>query len=101
MRVRVWINGADGPCHDFELVDAPPRAGEHICLAMGDHKKEGVVASVSWHLLGIERSERELTFGGDPVGSVTMVHVVCGPSSQVARAVPITVAAAEQDINGR
>ena len=78
MRVRVWISGADGPSRDFELVDAP-RVGEHISISVGGHIEDGVVLSVSWHLVGIEYPAASLALAGEPVGSVAFVHVVCGP----------------------
>jgi hypothetical protein len=77
MKVRVWISGADGPSWDFELVDAP-RVGEHISISVSGKIEEGVVRSVSWQLLGIEGSGRALALAGDPMGSVSMIHVICG-----------------------
>ncbi len=78
MRVKVWIDGAEGPCRDFELVEAP-RLGERISIAVGDRFEEGIVTSVIWQLVGIERSVNDLPFGIEPVGSVTVVHVICHP----------------------
>ena len=47
MRVRVWIRGAEGPSHDFELVDAP-RVGERVVISLvGGGSQEGIVADVS------------------------------------------------------
>jgi hypothetical protein len=77
MRVRVWIAGADGPSRDFELVDAP-RVGEHISIAVSGKIEEGVVRSVSWQLLAIESSGPDLALAGEPLGSVSMIHVICG-----------------------
>ncbi len=81
MRVRVWIDGDEGPSHDFELV-AAPRIGDRISIALNEQVEEGVVASVSWHLQGIERAGGSLALEGEPVGSVTMVHVVCRPTAE-------------------
>lgn len=81
MRVRVWINGPDGPSHDFELLD-PPRVGERVTIAVAGESIEGMVTSVAWQLQGIERNEGDLSLEGEPVGSVTLVHVVCDPKSQ-------------------
>ena len=84
MRVRVWIDGDEGPSHDFELASAP-RVGDRISIAIQGHVEEGVVATVSWHLQGIERAGGSLALEGEPVGSVTMVHVVCSPAAEVAK----------------
>lgn len=78
MRVRIWISGADGPSRDFELVE-PPRIGEGISISTGGRIAEGVVTDVIWQLVGIERSGNDLVHGVEPVGSVTMVHVICQP----------------------
>ncbi len=69
MRVRVWIAGAEGPSRDFELVEAP-RLGECISISVGGRFEEGIVTSVIWQLVGIERTGS---------GSVTVVHVICHP----------------------
>ena len=81
MRVRVWISGPEGPSHDFELLH-PPQVGERITIAVAGESIEGMVSSVAWHLQGIERSEGELSLEGEPVGSVTLVHVVCDAKSE-------------------
>ncbi len=78
MRVRVWIAGAEGPSRDFELV-AAPRLGECISISVGGRFEEGIVTSVIWQLVGIERTGSDLTLGVEPVGSVTVVHVICHP----------------------
>ena len=78
MRVRVWIAGAEGPSRDFELADAP-RVGDCISIAVAGHLEEGIVTSVTWQLVGVERSVSDLTLGVEPVGSVTLVHVICRP----------------------
>lgn len=91
MRVRVWISGEDGPAHDFEL-PAPPGLGERISIALGRDNEEGTVISVSWHLQGVERVDDDLSMEGEPVGSVTIVHVVCSGSADVRR---LAAAAAE------
>jgi hypothetical protein len=82
MRVRVWIDGDEGPSHDFELI-AAPRIGDSISIAIDGEVEEGVVAAVSWHLQGIERAGGSLALEGEPIGSVTMVHVVCRPTAEV------------------
>jgi hypothetical protein len=78
MRVRVWIAGAEGPSRDFELVEAP-RIGERISISVAGRIEEGIVTSVTWHLVAIEGSGDFVL--GEPVGSVTLVHVVCGQTS--------------------
>jgi hypothetical protein len=78
MRVRVWIEGAEGPSRDFELAEMP-RVGEAISISVAGHLEEGVVTSVTWQLVAIERSSSDLTTGIEPVGSVTLVHVICQP----------------------
>jgi hypothetical protein len=78
MRVRVWIAGAEGPSRDFELVEAP-RVGECISISIGGRFEEGIVTSVIWQLVGIERTGNDLTLGVEPVGSVTLVHIICHP----------------------
>jgi hypothetical protein len=78
MRVRVWIAGAEGPSRDFELVEAP-RVGERISVSVAGRIEEGVVTSVTWNLVAIERSGDFVL--DDPVGSVALVHVICGPST--------------------
>jgi hypothetical protein len=80
MRIRVWISGAEGPSLDFELAEAP-RVGERISISTGGRLDEGVVTSVVWQLVGVERTSKDLTLGFEPVGSVTMVHVICKPSN--------------------
>jgi hypothetical protein len=93
MRVRVWIAGAEGPSHDFELLSAP-RVSERISIAIGGQTEEGVVSSVSWQLQGMERSEGDLALDGEPTGSVSIVHVICSPTAEV---VQLHHAAAEVD----
>jgi hypothetical protein len=78
MRVRVWIAGAEGPSRDFELVDAP-RVGDGISISVAGRLEEGIVTSVAWQLVGIEPSGNDLALGVEPVGSVTLVHVICRP----------------------
>jgi hypothetical protein len=60
------------------LVEAP-RVGERISISVAGRLEEGIVTSVTWNLVAIERSGDFLL--EDPVGSVTLVHVVCGPST--------------------
>ena len=79
MRMRVWIGGAEGPSRDFEVVEAP-RVGEGISILVAGHLEEGIVTSVTWQLVGVEHSPIDLTLGIEPVGSVTLVHVICQPS---------------------
>ena len=81
MKVRVWISGEDGPSHDFELLSAP-RVGDQVSIALQDHTEDGTVSSVSWHLQGIERASGAFSIDGEPLGSVSIVHVVCGPKSE-------------------
>jgi hypothetical protein len=81
MRVRVWIAGAEGPSRDFELVEAP-RVGDCISIALAGQFEEGIVTSVIWQLVGIERAGADLTVGVEPVGSVTVVHVICQPQKE-------------------
>ncbi|HEY9218527.1 MAG TPA: hypothetical protein VIO94_10795 [Phenylobacterium sp.] len=81
MRVRIWIDGPDGPSRDFELLGAP-RVGERICIAHAGELEEGIVASVDWHLQAMENSSPELMLEGDPPGSVSLVQVVCRPSEK-------------------
>lgn len=80
MRVRVWIGGAEGPAHDFELVDAP-RVGDHVSVSVGGRLEEGIVTRVSWQLQAIEPLEGDVPFDRDPLGSVSMVHVICHPTA--------------------
>jgi len=81
MRVRVWIAGPEGPSHDFELLD-PPRVGERVTVAVAGESAEGIVTSVAWQLQGIERTDGDLSLEGEPVGSVTLVHVICDAKSE-------------------
>jgi hypothetical protein len=86
MRVRVWIGGAEGPSRDFELATAP-QVGECISIAVGGRLEEGIVTSVTWQLVGVEQSGADMTLGIEPVGSVTLVHVICqSPKTDDARA---------------
>lgn len=50
---------------------------------VGGKAEEGVVASVSWHLQAIEGAPQDLPLEGEPLGSVTLVHVVCRPVTEV------------------
>jgi len=79
----VWINGADGASHDFELLSAP-RIGDRVSIAAADHVEEGIVATVNWHLQALE-SNPGMSLEGEPAGSVTMVHVICSPTAEVIR----------------
>ena len=76
MRVRVWIEGPDGPARDFELV-SPPRVGERICIATSHGLEEGVVETITWQLQAVEPTTTELLLEGEPPGSVSLVQVVC------------------------
>ena len=78
MKVRVWIRGVEGPSHDFELLEAP-RIGERVSISLAGHNEEGLVRNVTWQLQGIERPQDDLAIEGEPVGSVTIVHVLCAP----------------------
>jgi hypothetical protein len=62
------------------MVD-PPRVGERISIAVDGAFEDGVVAEVTWQLLGIERRSADLPLEAEPVGSVSMVHVICRPDS--------------------
>lgn len=84
MRVRVWILGPDGPSHDFELLTAP-RVGDRISIAISGQSEDGVVATVTWQLQGIEREDMALSIEGEPTGSVSLVHVICRPLGELAR----------------
>jgi len=84
MRVRVWIHGADGASRDFELVEAP-RVGERISIAHGTQTEDGVVAAVTWNLQAIEAAGSELSLEAEPVGAVSVVHVLCHPQAEVIR----------------
>lgn len=77
MKVRVWIDGADGPSHDFELLDAP-RVGDRVSVSIGHLAEEGVVASVTWRLQAVDAGAGG-QLEGEPAGSVTIVHVICRP----------------------
>jgi len=96
MRVRIWISGDDGPSHDFELLH-PPRIGERVGIAIGGHTQEGIVMSVSWRLQGVARSEGDLSLEGEPAGSVTVVHVVCGSTAEIVALHPHAAAEVEID----
>ena len=98
MRVRVWIEGPEGPSHDFELLEAP-RVGERISIACDGKVLEGVVQSVAWRLRAIDRGapSSDLTLGAEPAGSVTLVHVICAPQAEVIRA---AFARVETEIGG-
>lgn len=89
MRVRVWIQGADGPSRDFELVEAP-RVGERISITHGSHSEDGVVETVTWNLQAIEAASG-LSLEADPVGTVSIVHVICRPIAEVIRGTFSTV----------
>lgn len=80
MRVRIWIDGPEGPSHDFEML-AAPRAGELISIACDGQVREGVVQSVAWRLRAVDRGgpAADLALGAEPAGSVTLVHVICAP----------------------
>lgn len=83
MRVRVWLKGADGPSHDFELLSAP-RVGDRISIALSGATDEGIVTAVSWQLQGIERAGSDFLMESEPAGSVSLVHVICRPSGEIA-----------------
>jgi hypothetical protein len=96
MRVRIWINGDDGPSHDFELPD-PPRIGERISIAIAGQSEEGMVMSVTWRLQGVARTEGDLSLEGEPIGSVSVVHVVCGSTAEIVALHPSAEAEVEMD----
>lgn len=95
MRVRVWISGAEGPSHDFELVDAP-RVGERVIIGVGAETEEGIVTAVTWHLHAIDTPAADLSLVAEPLGAVTMVHVICRPVTPTAK---LASAAADADIS--
>ena len=80
----MWIQGADGPSYDFELVTTP-RIGERIAIAHAGQVEEGVVDAVTWQLQAIEASGAEIALEGEPPGSVSLVQVICRPSAEVIR----------------
>ena len=82
MRVRVWISGDEGPSHDFELLDAP-RVGDRISISVEGRVQEGMVTMVEWRLQAIETTAGGLGLESEPVGSVSLVHVVCSPTAEV------------------
>jgi hypothetical protein len=95
MRVRVWIEGADGPSRDFELV-SPPRVGERICIATGHGLEEGVVESITWQLQAVEATTPQVLLEGEPPGSVSLVQVVCRrPTEVLHRALAASATAGE------
>jgi hypothetical protein len=53
--------------------------GEGISISTERGIEDGIVANVMWQLAAIDRSGNALTLGVEPVGSVTMVHVICRP----------------------
>lgn len=80
MRVRVWISGADGASHDFELV-AAPRIGERVVVGVGTEHQEGIVTAVTWQLQAIDLPAGDMPLAADPLGAVTLVHVICRPET--------------------
>ncbi|MBJ7409379.1 MAG: hypothetical protein JHD15_03310 [Phenylobacterium sp.] len=95
MRVRVWIEGPDGPSRDFELV-SPPRVGERICIATTHGLVEGVVESITWQLQAVEATTTELLLEGDPPGSVSLLQVVCRRPAEALHHALAASAASEQ-----
>lgn len=84
MRVRVWISGAEGPSHDFELVEAP-RIGERVVVGVGAETEEGIVSAVTWQLQAIDVPGGDMPLAVEPLGAVTMVHVICRPATPVGK----------------
>jgi hypothetical protein len=84
MRVRVWIQGSDGPSHDFELLSAP-RVGDTINIAVAGDTEDGVVTNVTWQLQAIARTGSDLSLEAEPAGSVSIIHVICRPRGESAR----------------
>lgn len=84
MRVRVWISGAEGSSHDFELVDAP-RIGDRVVVGVGSETEEGIVDAVTWHLQAIDPPAGDLPLAVEPLGTVTMVQVICRPARPAAK----------------
>jgi len=80
VRVRVWISGADGPSHDFELV-AAPRIGERVVIGVGAETEEGIVDAVTWQLQAIDLPAGDMPLAVEPLGTVTLVHVICRPET--------------------
>ena len=95
MRVRVWIEGPDGPAPAFELV-SPPRVGEPICNAPTHGLEEGVVETITWQLQAVEPTTTELLLEGEPPGSVSLVQVVCRRPTEALHRVLAASADAEQ-----
>jgi len=93
MRVRIWIQGADGPSRDFELLTAP-QIGDRIAISLAGATEEGVVAAVTWQLQAMDATGADLGLDAEPVGSVSMVHVICRPRAEV---VQINAAVADVD----
>jgi hypothetical protein len=93
LRVRVWISGAEGPSHDFELVEAP-RVGERVVVGVGAETEEGIVTAVTWQLQAIDLPTGDLPLAVEPLGAVTMVHVICRPVGT-----PEQIAAASAEID--
>lgn len=98
MRVRVWIEGPDGPSRDFELV-SPPRVGERICIGTGHGLEEGVVESITWQLQAVEAGPTEIFLEGEPPGSVALVQVVCRrPTEALHTALAASTASSEAPV---
>jgi len=85
VKVRVWIKGPDGPSFDFELLNAP-RSGDRISVSLGSSLEEGIVENVTWQLRAAETQPHELSIEGEPVGAVTLVHVICRAAGEVLKA---------------
>ena len=85
MKVRVWIKGPDGPSFDFELLTAP-RMGDRISVSLGSSIEEGIVEDITWQLRAAETQAGELSIEGEPVGAVSLVHVICRAAGEVLKA---------------
>jgi hypothetical protein len=64
--------------------------GERISITHGSHSEDGVVETVTWNLQAIEAASG-LSLEADPVGTVSIVHVICRPIAEVIRGTFSTV----------
>jgi hypothetical protein len=62
-----------------------PRLGERVTVTISGDVADGIVTAVTWQLQGIERQGPDLSIEGEPLGSVSLVHVMCRPLGEAAR----------------